>query len=94
MSQPVQTSRRQALKFLGMPLMLPLGGAGVSTLLSACGGGDDPAPEFVSASFTAMAAPGLSNAAAMATTTVTSSLQVTLSDNATQTYKLAYSPSS
>ena len=39
-----------------------------------------------------MAAPSLSNAAAMATTTVASALQVTLKDNTTQTYKLAYQP--
>lgn len=92
MSQPVQPSRRQALKFLGMPLMLPLGGVGASSLLSACGGGSDPAPEFISAAFTPMAALSLSNAAAMATTTVASSLQVSLTGNLTQNFKLAYQP--
>ncbi len=93
MSNPSQPSRRQALKFLGMPLMLPLGGVGASTLLSACGGGSDtPAANYVSASFSPMAAPTLSAAAAMATTSVASTLQVTLSDNTTQSFKLAYQP--
>ena len=91
MSNPNQPSRREALKFLGMPLMLPLGGAGAGALLSACGGGSDaPAARYMSASFSPMAAPSLSTAAAMATTSVASTLQVTLSDNSTQSFKLAY----
>ncbi|RQO57429.1 alkaline phosphatase [Paucibacter sp. KBW04] len=98
MSKPTQASRRQALKFLGTPLMLPLtgiGGLGASSLLSACGGGDvmDPVvPQMVSASFGAMAAPGLTNAAAMATTHVASTLEVGLSDGSKQSFKLAYAP--
>ncbi|HLO96488.1 MAG TPA: alkaline phosphatase, partial [Burkholderiaceae bacterium] len=84
MSQTMSSTptRRQALKFLGAPLMLPLGGMAASSLLTACGGGDDsPAPTFVSASFAAMAAPTLSDPAGMAKTLVASSLDVTLSDN-------------
>lgn len=90
------TTRRQALKFLGAPMMLPLtGAAGVSAsaLLSGCGGGDDvEAAQMVSASFSPMAAPSLSNPAAMATTYVASSLDVSLSDGSKQSFKLAYAP--
>ncbi|MBB4845498.1 secreted PhoX family phosphatase [Paucibacter oligotrophus] len=97
MSKPIQASRRQALKFLGTPLMLPLtgmAGLGASSLLSACGGGDAPLPaaQMVSASFGAMAAPGLTNAAAMATTHVASTLEVSLGDGTKQSFKLAYAP--
>ena len=95
MSHSSQPTRRQALKFLGSPLLLPLGGTlGATLSLSACGGGDDDAPaaNFVSASFSAMAAPTLANAAAMATTSVASTLSVKLSDDSTQTFKLAYQP--
>nr|WP_316640220.1 alkaline phosphatase PhoX [uncultured Roseateles sp.] len=104
MSHPSQPSRRQALRFLaGAPVMLPLGGFGglSATLLTACGGGDDAVAEpvtppvavnYVSATFAAMAAPSLSAPAAMATTTVASTLDVLLSNNATQSYKLAYQP--
>ncbi|TFW15011.1 DUF839 domain-containing protein [Massilia arenosa] len=93
-------SRRKALKlFAGAPL-LPLG---ASSLLSACGGSSTTASgavttpvtstaSYVSTSFGASAAPTLANAAAMATTTVSSSLSVQYSDNTTQTYKLAYQP--
>ena len=89
-----QATRRQALKFLGTPLMLPLGGLGASLSLVGCGGDDDsPAPaSFVSAAFKGMAAPDLSNAAAMATTSVASLLDVSLSSGATQSFKLAYQP--
>ena len=78
--------------------MLPLGAAASTPLLAACGGGGDdtPAPaqaaQFASASFAGMPAPSLSAAAAMATTSVASSLNVTLSDGSTQTFKLAYQP--
>ncbi|MDC8773914.1 PhoX family protein [Roseateles albus] len=93
MSTPTQPSRRQALKFLGLPMMLPLSGVGAASLLSACGGGDDePIVNMLSATFNPMAAPSLSNAAAMATTSVGSTLEVALSNNSTQTFKLAYAP--
>ncbi len=47
---------------------------------------------FVSATFTGMAAPNLDNAAAMATTTVGSSLKVSYGDGTVQEYTLAYQP--
>jgi hypothetical protein len=73
--------------------MLPLGALASSSLLTACATGTGPAAmgNYVSASFTSMAAPSLANAAAMATTTVASSLHVKL-NNTTQSYKLAYQP--
>ncbi|MCV2349516.1 PhoX family protein [Paucibacter sp. Y2R2-4] len=92
MSTPSQPSRRQALKFLGTPFLLPIGGVGASFSLSACGGSDDPAPSFVSAAFSAMAAPTLSTPDAMARVEVGSSLQVLLSDQSKQTFKLKYEP--
>ncbi|WP_454766770.1 PhoX family protein [Cupriavidus campinensis] len=95
-------SRRKALKILAGVPMLPLG-LGSAALLAGCGGEADaapatsapttgPTPTFASAEFTGMAAPTLSNPAAMATTTVGSSLKVTLSDGSSQTYQLAYQP--
>ncbi|UDF37673.1 UNVERIFIED_ORG: DUF839 domain-containing protein [Shinella sp. XGS7] len=95
MTRTSQPTRRQALKLFGSPLLLPLGGAlGAGLSLSACGGGDDdtPAASFVSASFTAMAAPALSTPANMATTYMASSLTVKLSDDSSLNYKLAYQP--
>ncbi len=93
-------NRRQALKFLGAPIMLPLSGVAATSVLSACGsGGDDspapapkPAPTFTSASFAAMAAPTLADPAGMAKTLVASTLDVTLSDASKQSFKLAYQP--
>ncbi|MEY4137875.1 MAG: hypothetical protein RLZZ371_57 [Pseudomonadota bacterium] len=76
--------------------MLPLGLGSVSAMLAGCasaGATATPAGgKVTSLSFTSMAAPTLANPAAMASTTVASSLQVTLQDGTTQTYKLAYQP--
>ncbi len=94
MSHTPMPSRRKALQFLaGMPL-LPLGAsASAASLLAACGGGSGGiTPAFASASFTSMAAPSLSNPAAMATTTVGSTLNVKFSDDSVQSYQLAYQP--
>jgi hypothetical protein len=82
MSDQPQSGRRKALKFLAGAPLLPLGAMSTASLLSACGGSSAvaaapaaPVANFVSADFTAMAAPTLTNAAAMATTTVASSLK-------------------
>jgi hypothetical protein len=86
------TSRRHALKlFAGMPL-LPLAGtlSATSALLSACGGGDDVVMSSVS--FSSMAAPTLANPAAMATTTVGSTMTVNFSDATKLDFQLAYQP--
>ncbi|AVS85638.1 alkaline phosphatase [Paracidovorax avenae] len=95
MSHTPMPSRRKALQFLaGMPL-LPLGAtASAASVLAACGGGSGgiTPPNFASASFTSMAAPTLATPAAMATTTVGSTLNVKFSDDSTQSYQLAYQP--
>ena len=84
-------ARRKALKFLAGAPLLPLG---TSSLLAGCGSTYvPPAPVvYTSSSFAASMAPSLANAAAMATTTVTSMLNVQFSDNTSQAYKLAYQP--
>lgn len=99
MTHEIIPQRRQLLKMLAGAPLLPLGAVSSSALLTACGGGSSTATpvtpvaaNFVSAGFSAMPAPNLSNAAAMATTTVGSALNVSFSDNSTQSYKLAYQP--
>ncbi|WP_406869453.1 PhoX family protein [Paraburkholderia fungorum] len=98
MAEQLDLSRRKALKILtGVP-MLPLGGLATASMLSACGGGNDlatpvkPVANFVSAAFSAMAAPTLADPAAMAKTTVGSTLTVQLSDGSSRSFKLAYQP--
>ena len=71
--------------------MLPLGALTASSLLSACAGAGASKP-YSSVSFTSMDALSLGNPAAMATTSVGSSLNVRFADNSTQSYKLAYQP--
>ena len=71
---PTLLSRRKALQFLSGAPLLPLGSAvSASTLLAACGGGDDnsapPVPvakNYVAATFVGMAAPTLAKPADMA----------------------------
>ena len=94
MSDLPNASRRQALKILASVPMLPLGTLSTTSLLAACSGDGDAATvaSFVSASFESMTAPTLADAAAMATTSVASSLSVMLSDNSFKNYKLAYQP--
>ncbi len=84
-------SRRKALQVLAGAPLLPLGTGAMASLLTGCGGGDDD-PSYVSAAFTSMAAPTLANPAAMATTTVGSTLQVKFSDQSTRSYTLGYQP--
>jgi len=85
----IQTKRRDLLKAFAaaplLPLSLPAG------LLAGCA----TAPrrgDFASASFSHMAAPSLADPAAMATTTVQSSLDVLYRDGSRQSYRLAYQP--
>lgn len=92
-----QPSRRQALKFLASAPMLPLGVMSATSLLTACAatggkGAAMGAGNYLSTSFTSMAAPTLANPAAMAATTVGSSLNVMLRDGSKQSYNLAYQP--
>ncbi|CAM4065140.1 Alkaline phosphatase [Comamonas aquatilis] len=93
-------SRRKALQFLSGAPMLPIASAfSASSLLAACGGGDDapiaPAPvakNYVSATFTSMAAPTLAKPADMATMFMASQMKVTFDDKSEQSYDLSYQP--
>ena len=89
-----QPSRRTALKWLTSAPMLPLGTLTSAAWLAGCAGpgvGVGAATDrFLSASFTAMPAPSLADAAQMATTTVGSSLQVLMKDSPAKNYALAY----
>ena len=91
MSDLPHPSRRQTLKFLASAPLLPLGAS--SAFLTACSTATpSTAKEYVATSFTPMAAPSLADAAAMATTTVGSTLNVHYGDNSVQSYRLAYQP--
>lgn len=91
MSKTSLSSRRQALKMLASVPMLPLGAIAAGSLLSGCASaGFGGSTGFASVRFLPMAAPSLADAAAMATTTVGSSLQVMHTGGAVDTYKLAY----
>lgn len=93
MTNSLDPSRRRALKLLsGAPLLPLAAGSGTSFLLAACGGTSSPTPTFSSALFSSMAAPGLADAAAMATTTVGSGLSASYSNGTKQAYALKYEP--
>lgn len=94
MTSTHQFNRRQWLQtFAGAPL-LPLAStlSGASLMLNACGGSTQTLATFTGASFTSMPAPTLANAAAMATTSVGSTLNLSFSDSTQQSYKLSYQP--
>lgn len=94
MTSTHQFNRRQWLQtFAGAPL-LPLAStlSGASLMLTACGGTTQTLATFTGASFTSMPAPTLANAAAMATTSVGSTLNLSFSDSTQQSYKLSYQP--
>jgi len=90
-TSPVLSRRRALQCFAGVPL-LPLVSSPVLAALSGCGGGGLVAPALKSVGFTGMAAPSLTNAAAMATTSVASSMNATYSDGSTQSFTLKYVP--
>lgn len=98
MSHQTVDARRRLLKLLsGAPLLPMTSSAAFAGLLSACGGSDDdpapaPAATVTSVEFTAMEAPKLAEAAAMATTSVGSKLVAKYSDGSTQTFALKYEP--
>ena len=96
MSKSPDDSRRRILKLLSGAPLLPLAGyAGAASFLTACGGSDAAPvvlPTVTSVSFTAMSAPSLASAAAMATTTVGSSMVAKYSDGSSQAYALQYQP--
>lgn len=93
MTDSLDPTRRNLLKFLsGAPLLPLAGGSATAALLSACGGGDTAAaaPTLMSMSFSGMAAPTLADPAKMATTTVASSLTAVYSNGKTLSYALGY----
>jgi secreted PhoX family phosphatase len=101
MTQNPDLSRRRLLRLFGAAPMLPLTSLGAGALLSGCGGSDfvPPAPvpgtpsvALSSVSFSSIAAPTLANAAAMATTTVGSTMTVNFTDASKLDFKLAYQP--
>jgi secreted PhoX family phosphatase len=93
-----QMSRRRLLQLFGAAPLLPLSSFASASLLAGCGGGStadavpSPAATLASVTFSAMAAPTLANAAAMATTTVGSTMTANFSDSSKLDFKLAYQP--
>ena len=107
MNPTPELSRRRLLRMLGAAPMLPLGGFATASLLAGCGGDSHdgtpvavtpvppiaPAPvTLTSVTFSSMDAPTLANAAAMATTTVGSTMTVNFSDSSKLDFKLSYQP--
>lgn len=99
MNQNTDLSRRRLLRMMGATPMLPLGAGGVAALLAGCGGNDTPtstaatpAVTLASVSFGSMTAPTLAAAAAMATTSVGSTMTVNFSDSSKLDFKLSYQP--
>jgi secreted PhoX family phosphatase len=105
MNENADLSRRRLLRLLGAAPMLPIGAGTMAAMLAGCGGGDDspvttappaqttpPAVTLSSVSFGGMAAPSLSNAAAMAATSVRSTMSVSFSDSSKLDFKLSYQP--
>jgi secreted PhoX family phosphatase len=91
MQEPTMLPRRRLLKMLAGAPVLPFASSLAAIApLTACGGSDDPA--FTDVSFTPMSAPSLANPAAMATTTVGSTLNVNFSGGNPASYTLAYQP--
>lgn len=89
--------RRNLLQALAYSPFLPLGSLTVSSLLSATGCSSNGqnkygSVDFKSATFTSMPTPTIAQAAAMATTTVSSSLRVDFSNGSTVDFKLGYQP--
>ncbi|MDQ2819430.1 MAG: PhoX family protein [Pseudomonadota bacterium] len=102
MNNVTDNSRRRLLQMFGAAPLLPLSGLSATAFLAGCGGGSNsdtplavtPAPTATlgNVTFSNMAAPGLANAAAMATMSVASTMTATYSDTSTLSYKLAYQP--
>lgn len=93
-------TRRSALKLIATAPMLPIGTLTGSALVTGCAATGDAASSIAtpsraslaSAVFSPMAAPSLSDAAAMAGTSVASRLKVTMQDGSVREYKLSYEP--
>jgi hypothetical protein len=94
MHQETNLSRRHLLKMLSGAPMLPMATSLAALApLAACGGGSGGgASAFTGVSFTPMSAPTLTNAAAMATTTVGSRLNALYAVGNPVSFQLAYQP--
>ena len=86
----IQPKRRDLLKAFASAPLLPFT-LTASGLLAGCATASNRSG-FASATFSSMSAPSLANPAAMAATTVQSSLDVVFSNGAKQSYQLAYQP--
>ena len=88
-----QPARRSLVKMIaGVPL-LPLSSALASAgLLGACNSNDEPAAQLTGVSFSSMPAPTLGTPAAMATTSVASTLTASFDDKSTLSFTLGYQP--
>ncbi|MBC7452441.1 MAG: DUF839 domain-containing protein [Massilia sp.] len=95
-----ELSRRRLLQMFAAAPLLPLSALGSASVLAGCGGdanvGDVaviPNPATLSSvTFNAMPAPTLANPAAMATTSVGSTMTANFSDASKLDFKLAYQP--
>jgi secreted PhoX family phosphatase len=98
-----EISRRRLLQMFAAAPLLPLSALGSASLLAGCGGDDavvaalpavpTPTPAtLASVTFSSMPAPTLANAAAMATTSVGSTMTASFSDASKLDFKLAYQP--
>jgi secreted PhoX family phosphatase len=99
-----ELSRRRLLQMFAAAPLFPLSSLAGASLLSGCGGGSDaalpvapvppvtPAATLSSVTFSSMAAPSLANTAAMATTSVGSTMTANFSDASKLDFKLAYQP--
>ena len=101
MKSTPEISRRRLLQMLAAAPLLPFSGMAGASLLAGCGGGNSgsdaslaalAAATVSSVSFSSMAAPTLATAAAMATTSVGSTLTVNFGDASKLEFKLAYKP--
>ena len=101
MKSTPEISRRRLLQMLAAAPLLPFSGMAGASLLTGCGGGNSgsdaslaalTAATVSSVSFSSMAAPTLATAAAMATTSVGSTLTVNFGDASKLEFKLAYKP--
>lgn len=95
-SAGTQPTRRDLLKwFSGIPF-LPLGAMATAATLAGCNDSDaevippSTTVNFKNATFTPMSAPSLSDPAAMATTSVSSKLNINWADNTQTDYQLGY----
>jgi len=92
MMRATDKSRRDALKVIAGAPLLPLATSLAGGTAFLFGADSAAAAAVASATFVSMPAPSLSNAAAMATMTVGSSMNVKYADGKEQSFALAYDP--